>query len=824
VDNTIRSSGGCSPAGPRPEDHAEAAASFAALVRVATGNEAYDYQRRIAIAGLPDVLRIPTGAGKTAAAVLGWLFRRRFHPDPEVRAATPHWLAMVLPMRVLVEQIIDVIRAWLAATGLVDEVGLHQVMGGEGRLESLWRTRPEQDAVFVGTLDMLLSRALNRGYGENRFAWPIDFGLFNAGVQWVFDEVQLMGPALPTSRQLEAFRCQMGTAAPCSSMWMSATVNEDALRTVDLPQVDAVVELAPADREGPLARRLGGRKVVHRVDAGSEGGVYVREVAAALLRAHRPGTLTIAVLNEVARAREVFAEIQKSAAADAVLLHSRFRPDDRWDQTRRALAEIDPNGDGRIVVSTQIVEAGVDISATTLFTEASPWPSVVQRAGRCNRDGESEAAQLLWAVAPRPGPYEAEDIDAAASSLTELEGQGVTPEEMGLRPVAVKDVIHPVIRRRDLVSLFDTSPDLSGNDVDVGRFIRDGDDLDVLVAWRLVPSSGPPADTESPTRRELCPVPISELRKALKAGRGRRAWRYDHLVEAWVACSDRDLRPGLVLLLASDDGGYEPATGWNPASRTVVTPVSDEEPSPVTAAEEATGADPGTWAPGRWISLRRHLDDVEAAVRDLTAGLATPGLSEEHLEAAAVAASLHDWGKIHQVFQMTLLAAARDEERQRVSSGGPWAKSPRKGPRHSRKHFRHELASALAIEAAHASVLDGVPEMDLVYYLVAAHHGRVRLAIRSLPGETVPSNGARVALGIWDGDVLAGFEAGGRRLPEVTLDLSVMELGEAPDGRRSWTRRALALRDRPDLGPFRLGFLEALLRLADWRASAEAEA
>ena len=37
---------------------------------------------------------------------------------------------------------------------------------------------------------------------------------------------------------------------------------------------------------------------------------------------------------------------------------------------------------------------------------------------------------------------------------------------------------------------------------------------------------------------------------------------------------------------------------------------------------------------------------------------------------------------------------------------------------------------------------------------------------------------------------------------------------------RRWSERALRLLGRPDLGPFRLGFLEALARLADWRASA----
>ena len=796
--------------------------SFSEFARRATGQDPYEYQRRLALGGLPELLRIPTGAGKTLAAVLAWLFRRRVHPDPEVRAATPHWLAFVLPMRVLVEQTVDSVRAWLKAAGLEDEVGLHVVMGGEGRQESRWRLDPERDAIFVGTLDMLVSRALNRGYGASRFAWPIDFGLFNAGVQWVFDEVQLMGPALPTSRQLEGMRGLLGTAMPCRSMWMSATVDEAALRTVDAPEISTVVDLGPEDRTGPLRDRLNAQKLVRQLDCGADPKAYARHLAAGLVAAHRPGQRSIAILNTVAWARALHAELAKLGGPDLVLLHSRFRPDDRKRQSLRALSEVDPAGPGRILVSTQIIEAGVDVSSSTLFTEAAPWPSVVQRAGRCNRDGEAVAAQLLWAVPPKPVPYEESDIAASVAALGNLEGSLVTPESLAAVKTPVKRIIHPVLRRRDLIGVFDTAPDLSGNDIDVGRFIRSGEDLDVLVAWRDLPPAGPDPDDPAPTGRELCPVPLSDLKAEFKARPARRMWRFDHLAEAWVACEGpSDLHPGLVLLLAASEGGYDASTGWNPGSRRPVSVVAAEEESPILPAEEATGADPLSHAPGNWVPLHQHLEHVEAAVRELSIAVPLPGLSADHLRAVAVAARLHDWGKLHTVFQDSLVGSARsDEERQWARESGPWAKSPHYGPRYRQRYFRHELASALAIEAASVVVLDGVAEADLVCYLVGAHHGRVRLAIRSLAGEIPPRSGGRVALGVCDGDVLPLFEADGVRLPSVELDLSMMDLGASTKGRTSWAHRALTLRDRPDLGPFRLGFLEALLRLADWRASA----
>jgi CRISPR-associated endonuclease/helicase Cas3 len=46
-------------------------------------------------------------------------------------------------------------------------------------------------------------------------------------------------------------------------------------------------------------------------------------------------------------------------------------------------------GVDRIIVATQVVEAGVDISAGCLITELAPWPSLVQRFGRCARYGGS---------------------------------------------------------------------------------------------------------------------------------------------------------------------------------------------------------------------------------------------------------------------------------------------------------------------------------------------------------------------------------------------------------------------------------------------------
>jgi CRISPR-associated endonuclease/helicase Cas3 len=783
------------------------------------GDGPYRYQRTLGErARPPAVLSVPTGSGKTRALIISWLYGRR------VRKTGPRRLVYALPMRSLVEQTAGEARKIRKQLGLQEEeLGIHTLMGGvESRDLRDWRDHPSRDQILIGTVDMLLSRALNRGYAEGRFQWPVAFGLLNSDCRWVFDEVQLMGVARTTAAQLDGLRAQIGVALPCETIWTSATVDEEALLTVDHPKLGEALELAPEDLTDPrLSARLNADKHLQRIDFSQIAAKELpRSVAQTVVQHHRPATRTIVVLNKVDLAQQVLRALNRllghnDTRPEVVLLHSRFRPGDRERHMHDALAQVPADGPGRIVVSTQVIEAGVDTSCDLLITETAPFSSIVQRIGRCNREGKvKDGARVLWLDrgeldSKHAAPYDPADLTIARNALLALDGQPVSPNALDQIKVPVRREASTTLRRCDLIDLFDTAPDLSGMDVDVSRFIREDDERSISVFFRDVGDDhNATAAQPAAERDELVQVPIDNSLK------DRRAWVHDHVEGRWVTARGTAIRPGATVMLSAAEGGYDERLGWFPAARKAVSVPELKNGQPV----EATYSNQESFT-HEWVALREHLEDAEAYARELLKDIGEIDAPNEAVESVLTAAALHDVGKAHPAFQAMLRSTATSDEPPEDLESTLWAKSANSGGKHQRRHFRHELASVLALRAAASAAATDYPATDqLAHYLIAAHHGRVRMSIRPAPEERPPADaeGRRFALGVLEGDRLPELDTPLGKLPEVTLDLSPMDLG---GDQPSWSELACLLRDRPALGPFRLAYLEVLVRIADWRAS-----
>lgn len=63
-------------------------------------------------------------------------------------------------------------------------------------------------------------------------------------------------------------------------------------------------------------------------------------------------------------------------------------------------------GTGLIIVSTQVVEAGVDIDVDTVYRDLAPLDSIIQACGRCNRnEAKGRSKVLLFQLAKKQRPY-----------------------------------------------------------------------------------------------------------------------------------------------------------------------------------------------------------------------------------------------------------------------------------------------------------------------------------------------------------------------------------------------------------------------------------
>lgn len=132
---------------------------------------------------------------------------------------------------------------------------------------------------------------------------------------------------------------------------------------------------------------------------------------------------TLIVVNQVQRAQKIYGELKTLLDLDdskIVLLHSRFTNLDRKENEERAISLLPHKCNGQlvipdtsgVVVSTQVLEAGIDFSAELLLTELAPADSLIQRAGRCARYEGEKGEMIVFPVEDEKGylPYKREHL------------------------------------------------------------------------------------------------------------------------------------------------------------------------------------------------------------------------------------------------------------------------------------------------------------------------------------------------------------------------------------------------------------------------------
>ncbi len=292
-----------------------------------------------------------------------------------------------------------------------------------------------------------------------------------------------MGTGRTTSVQLQQFWDE----APPSyglrqTLWMSATLGSKAEST-ELPDWMRTRERegrsltrAPhrhtdADLDHPdfMARWTAPKRLESRLDRPAAAGVPAKpgrgkrkeqavkpgwmvqspDLLVSILSEAKDGRLVLVFVNQVKRARELHARLRESPGdgPEVLLVHARMRPHDRHAVTR-VLESATPAA-GRLVVTTQVLEAGVDLDGDALFTELCPWPSLVQRLGRLNRSGKRPSAQDVESGKREPARAVVFEPLSPARKENESEGEY---EERRKRELSLPYDAQPVEEARKILA------------------------------------------------------------------------------------------------------------------------------------------------------------------------------------------------------------------------------------------------------------------------------------------------------------------------------------------------------------------------------------
>ncbi len=371
----------------------------------------------------PILVRLPTGYGKTLVGLSAMIHQ----------AASGRWLTRglvyTLPTRTLTR------RLWESSTNLLKAAGRGFRREGEAQLMGPYRAVREfhggnLDAshfaatVAVSTFDVFALAYARRSRAGFHLELP-------AGViatsYVVFDEAHMLRDDYSYTHLVMGRLVRHLTSAGVPVVVMTATMP----RTLEEMVFDGEEPIRLPDDQsyfGTKEEEYRGRiKSIELQDFESEGASveYVVEFVSENLR--RGDRRILLILNEVGRAILFYKRLAKELGGKAKvgLIHSRIYKQDRDRREAEAFRALGKEPEGPyVLVATQVVEAGLDVSSDLLITDCAPLDSLVQRLGRCAR-WPGEIGNALILRYPKVGrPYPQDLVDESWEALRDAKSDG----------------------------------------------------------------------------------------------------------------------------------------------------------------------------------------------------------------------------------------------------------------------------------------------------------------------------------------------------------------------------------------------------------------
>ena len=324
-------------------------------------------------------LFLPTGGGKTLSS-MAWALETALKHEAQR-------IIYVIPYTSIITQTAGIFREIFGEENVLEHHSDISFSGDEASQEA---ERYERTRLLAENWDAPIIVTTNVQFFESLFSHKVSrnrkvHSIANSVV--VFDEVQMFPTEFlsPMLRLLEDLKHIYGTQL----LFCSATLppfdkdhSSPFKKVNDYHQLsDAIQPIVPEDLEL--------FKVFDRVIYHLEEKTYTTEVLAQALGQHASALCVVNSRRDAAQLYRALLETGKEAQEVIHLSRNMCSAHlkERIAEIRQRLKEDIPT----IVISTQLIEAGVDIDLPIVYRAMSGLDSIVQAGGRCNREGKRPA-------------------------------------------------------------------------------------------------------------------------------------------------------------------------------------------------------------------------------------------------------------------------------------------------------------------------------------------------------------------------------------------------------------------------------------------------
>lgn len=315
-------------------------------------------------------MTVPTGGGKTRTG-LGFALKHAIHNNMDR-------VIVVIPYTNIIEQTAKEYREILGYNKVLEHHSNFEFTEDDKEMESRVKLAAEN-------WDMPIVVTTSVQFFESIFASKVSrtrkiHNIANSVI--IMDEVQTLPPGF-LKAILQVMKQLVNNY---SSTIIFSTATQPAFKTrAGFEGIDNIKEIAP--QPDKIYKDL--KRVEYNFDY-IEQKMSWREVVEKMLEKKQ----ALVVLNTRDGAREVFSKLKQSEQNNIYHLSTYMCAKHRsivLDEIKEKLK----NNENCYLVSTQLIEAGVDIDFPLVLRAIAPLDSIVQAAGRCNREGELDVGEVI---------------------------------------------------------------------------------------------------------------------------------------------------------------------------------------------------------------------------------------------------------------------------------------------------------------------------------------------------------------------------------------------------------------------------------------------